>query len=166
MALFDKDQLYSAQGHKLTRSLFVETAVAGDTPIMTLSVHEKEGYTNLRTIFIELVSDDPSEYTFAEAVFGDYAHWNNITKASWMKPYLDEWRMCADVKRKAMGFDAAVREIKGKGRSAFAAAKFLIEEPWKDKRNPKTKEAVKKSTKTAASEVDKDVARLKDFIGR
>ena len=164
MSIFSPEQLYSPQGHRLTRALFAETAIKGDNPIMSLSPHDKEGFLNIRKLFIEMVADDPSEYDFAEHVFGDYAFWYNITQSKWMEPYLQEWRMVADVKRKSKSFKSLIREVENEGRSAFSAAKLLIEEPWKDKRNPKTKQAVQESTKRAVNEHKSDIARLSDYL--
>lgn len=162
MALFTHEQLHSSQGHKLTRALFWETRIGDDTPIMSLN--RKEGYVCIRPIFIELTKNDPTELVFAEHVFGDYAFWKNVTKAKWMDSYLEEWRMVADVQRKSDAFRAVISEVRTQGRSAFSAAKFLIDEPWKDKRNPKNKAAVKKSTETAHRGLEADVKRMQDYI--
>ena len=159
--LFNEEVLYSNQGHRRTRSLFWETAVAGDNPVMSLRRSKK--FLLLRPLFIEFVTNDPTELLFAEYVFGDYSYWKNITEAKWMDKYLDEWRMVTDTKRKAMAFEAVLQEARDKGRSAFSAAKFLIEEPWKNKRDKKTKRAVQQSADAARSGLNADIARMKDY---
>jgi hypothetical protein len=161
---FTYDQLHSTQGHRLTRSLFKETCKPGDVPIMTLGRKPKEGLVQLAPIFLELVTDDPSEYELGLAVLGSYAHWKLIAEATWMVPYLQEWRMETDVRRKSGAFRRLHTEAIGGGRAAFTAAKYLIEEPWKDKRNPKAKAEVQKSSTKAASGYDEDMIRLKDHM--
>lgn len=164
MALFEYEQLHSNQGHRLTRSLFKETAKAYDEPIMTLARQPKEGLVQLAPIFIEMVTDDPSEYEFALHVFGNFAHWKLISESTWMQPYLEEWRMEADVRRKSSAFRRICSEAKDGGRSSYQAAKYLVEEPWKDKRNPKTKETHQASNEKAVAGIKDDVLRMKDFL--
>lgn len=162
--MFTHEQLHSAQGHRLTRSLFKETCKPGDVPIMTLSRNPKDNLVSLQPIYIERTTLDPTEYEFAEFVFGSYAHWKIIADATWMQPYIEEWRMEADVRRKSIAFQGVVAEVQGAGRSSFSAAKFLIEEPWKDKRRPAVKEASTKTSKKASEGVQEDILRLRKHI--
>lgn len=165
MALFKPEQLHSSQGHRLTRSLFFETKRGDDKPIMSLGRLEREGLVHLPPIYLELTVDDPSEYTFAEYVFGSYAHWKQIAESYWMQSFIDEWRLEADVKRKSDAFRQIYKEATDdKGKSSYSAAKYLIEEPWVDKREKRNKERNKKSTLAASKEIRADVARLQDFM--
>lgn len=164
MPLLEPDQLYTPGGLRLSRALFKEMNDGSSQPYFTLG-RDKGELPSLRGIFIELVEDDPTEVTFAEHVFGDYSFWVHLTKAKWMQSHLEEWRLITDSRRKAKAFKAIVKEAEGNGQtSGFTAAKYLIDEPWKDKRNPKTKEAVKKSTETASKAVQGDIARMQDFM--
>jgi hypothetical protein len=162
--LFTHEQLYSAQGHRLTRSLFKETAKAGDTPIMSLGRFPKADVVQLFPIYLELAADDPSEYEFAIHVFGTYGQWQLIADSAWMKPYIEEWRQEADVRRKSTAFRRIHEEVTAGERSAYTAAKYLIEEPWKDKRNPKTKEISQTTSTQAAEGVKDDVLRMSAFV--
>lgn len=162
--MFDHEQLHSTQGHRLTRALFKETCRPADTPIMTLSRNPKEGLVQLAPLFVELVTDDPSEYVFAETVFGTYAHWKLIADAAWMEPYLEEWRLECDVRRKSAAFRGLYKDVLEGGRSATTSAKYLIEENWKDKRKPKVKEAAEKSTAKASETVSEDFLRLREHL--
>lgn len=162
MAMFSDDVLINAQGTRLTRALFKEVAQEGDKPVFTLSRNDSEGYINIRNIFIDLVAEDPTEYVFAEAVFGDFAHWDKIANSTWMKEPLKEWRQVADVKRKELAFKVIIQEAKGGKSSSFAAAKYLIDEPWKDKRSPVKRKASKDSTSKASAAVSQDLQSLKD----
>lgn len=164
MPLFSHEQLHSTQGHRLTRSLFKETAKGADQPVMTLARYPKDDLVQLAPIFIEYVTEDPSEYEFALHVFGNFAHWKLIAESTWMQPYLEEWRMETDVRRKSSSFRRVYEEATSDGRSAYQAAKYLIEEPWKDKRNPKTQKAHQASNTKAAEGIKDDVLRMKDFM--
>ena len=162
MSLIDPKYLLTTSGQRRTRSLFRETCMGSDTPVAALGRNPGD-LIPVRQLFLSMVPEDPTEFMFAETVFGDYAHWKLIADAPWMKDYIEEWRMICDVKRKSDAFQSVLKEAK-EGRSAFSAAKYLIEEPWKDKRNTKTKEKVKESTKKAFDSVKDDVARLKDYM--
>ena len=107
---------------------------------MTLGRKPKGDLVVLRDIFIELVSEDPTEYDFAMHVFGDFAFWDNLSKATWIKPHLEEWRMVADVRRKSLEFGTIVRDAQSSSRTATTSSKFLIEERWKPQRKKVDKE--------------------------
>ncbi len=162
--MFTHDQLHSTQGHRLTRSLFKETCKPGDEPIMTLSRNPKDDLVQLAPIFLEYVTLDPSEYEFAVHVFGSFSHWKIIAESTWMRPYIEEWRMEADVRRKSIAFRQIADEAQGKGRSSYSAAKFLIEEPWKDKRKKAVKETAEKTSTKASEGVQEDVLRLREYM--
>ena len=161
MSLFTEEQLWAGNGVARTNSLFSETARQGDTPIMSLNGNNKT-LICLRDLYVPLVAEDPSEVTFAEYVFGDLRYWMKLKSAVFMPKYLEEWGQLADVKRKQKAFAAIVKEIEEGGRSSFTAAKYLIEEPWKDKRNLEVKERNKKSTSDAVSYFKEDIERLSE----
>ena len=104
-------------------------------------------------MFVNLTVNDPSEATFAEAIFGDVGYWLKARENKVLIPYLEDWRHEADVKRKSLAFQAIVDEVKTGGKSAFSAAKFLIDEPYKDKRNTETKRRSKASTEEARKQI-------------
>ena len=162
MPLIKHEDMYTSSGQRRTRALFRETAMSSDSPVAALGKQPGD-LIPVRDLFIELVSPDPTEYEFSDLLLGDYAHWKLIADATWMKDYIDEWRMICDVKRKSEAFRSVLKEAKD-GRSAFSASKYLIEEPWKDKRNPQTKAQVKESTQRAKDTIASDVARLRDFM--
>ena len=162
MPLIKHEDMYTSSGQRRTRALFRETAGSSDSPVASLGKQPGD-LIPVRDLFIEFVSEDPTEYEFAELLLGDYAHWKLIADAPWMQDYIAEWRMICDVKRKSDAFKGILLEAKG-GRSAFSASKYLIEEPWKDKRNPKNKKEVTESTRRASATVAADVARMKDYM--
>jgi hypothetical protein len=159
MAMFDREQFWTINGIPKTNSLFHETCRQGDQPIMSL--HGGGGLPSLRTYFVNLTTNDPSEYTFAETVFGDIRYWFRLRDAKFLVDLLPEWREEADMKRKQLAFKAIINEVENEGRSSFSAAKFLIDEPWKGQKK-EVKETRKKTTQKAVSVFDQDIERLKE----
>lgn len=162
--MFPKEMLLGSAGHLKTRALFIETCLPTDTPFLSLKPQKDNGMVSLRDLFILYVTDDPSEATFAETVFGDMRFWDNLCKCTWMESFLAEWRHIADSKRKSKAFKTIMKELEDGGRSSFTAAKYLIEEPWKDKRNPAVKKSVEESTNEAYGSIADDVARIQGTL--
>lgn len=161
MAMLTRDQIYTPQNRRKEQSLFVETCAYHNEPIFTVR-DEKEGYISLRKLYLEYVPKDPSEAVFAETVFGDVGYWLHLRENKTLKPFFEEWREEAEVIRKSFAFKAIVEEVETKGKSSFSAAKFLIDEPWKDKRNPAVKKQSKETTSKAAHQVKSDLERLQE----
>lgn len=131
---------------------------------MTLTRNTRGGtLISLRELYIKYCVDDPTEVTFVDAVFGDFAYWTALLKCKWLHPYLEEWKQEADVRRKSKAFKAVIKEVENNGRSAFSAAKFLITEPNKPK-TKESKETIKKTTEKAKEEYSEDIVRLQDFL--
>jgi len=162
MPIFTKEELYSTKGHMRTSSLFVEKAALERKPFLSLRAqHQTETGISLRDYFIHYTINDPTETVFAEEVFGEWRFWENLLKCKWFTPYVEDWRREADIKRKAMAFQAILKEIKEDGRSSFTAAKYLIEEPWKEKTKA-SKAKTKETTKEAYNSISSDIERLKE----
>jgi hypothetical protein len=163
MSLLKHNEIYTTAGQRKSRALFKETCKSEETPVAYLGRQPDDRYLSMRETFIEYCIDDPTEATFAEVVFGDVYFWEWLKTATWMEPYLEEWRTITDIKRKQAAFKTIFDEAM-EGRSRYTAAKYLIEEPWKDKRDPKVKEKNKRTTEEAFSFYKDDVARLKDYM--
>lgn len=161
--LFSREQLYSRLGHKKSKSLFVEVNTKAEmTPFLSLKASRPGGPISLRDLYIEYCTADPSEAYFAEAVFGEVSFWENIKKCQWFQPYYEEWQRVAEVKRKSAAFRYIFNEVDSQGKNAFNAAKYLVQEPWKDKRNAKVKKEAEETTEEALSDYDKDAERLRE----
>lgn len=167
MPLFSNDDLYTDSNNlPRTRILFCQKDANGP-----LSVSRKDipGKVNLFNLFMELVVEDPSEVTFAEEVFGDIVYWKeHLSQDLWFKTHLENWRMAATEKRKSLAFKSIIKEVKESGKSAFTAAKYLIEEPWlvgatasEKKEIAKTRRATTERAYTATA-FQEDLARLKE----
>jgi hypothetical protein len=93
--------------------------------------------------------------------------WTKLKATSWFKPYYEEWADVAREKRKQLAFQAIMQEVKTSGKSSFSAAKYLIEEPWRNGGSVYEKRKIKESIATTAtkaytnSAVQKDLERLK-----
>ncbi len=161
MAMLSREDIYTVNNVPRSISLFLETCKQGiDKPIFTLSPIRTD-YINFHNLFIKLVVDDPSEATLAEEVFGNLDYWVRLNESRILRPYFDKLRHLADIERKRIAFNAIMKEVKEEGRSSFTAAKYLIEEPWKDKKDPKVKRESKDTTNKAYNLVENDVERLK-----
>ena len=147
MAMFNHEQLHNDKGVARTKSLIVDF---GANPDNILCLHDtSKPFPALRSLFLKMVADDPTEAVFALAVFGSVEFWEKLQKSHALKPYLKKWRHEADVARKSVAFQYIVKEVEEDGKNAFQAAKYIISEPWK----PRTKESKEDSlvsTKEAA----------------
>ena len=162
MPLFREDQIKNSLGRYRSSGLFKETAQPHqeDSIIATLTGKDKS-LPCIRELFIAMVTEDPSEVSFAEEVFGDVGFWIWLSDQFFIQQYVREWREVAAVRMKQKAFKAIIETTKSEGASRFAAAKYLIEEPWKAKAPRNVKDKVKKTATEAASVFVDDIERLK-----
>ncbi len=158
MSMFTRDQLYN-KGHVRTKALFVEF---GDTPETILSLTSSDkGYPCLKNLYVSLCTDDPSEVTFVDAVFGDFQFWERLKKSPFMKEELPKWEHEATVRRKSKAFASIVGRLDENTPTGYQAAKFLIDEPWK--KSPADKKR-KQDTTRKAHEATVDVPSLQEYL--
>jgi hypothetical protein len=163
MAVLDQSDMWAHNNVIKTSSVFVESCRDSDTPVMCLE-KDRKGLPCLRTFYIQYCVEDASEVEFADAVFGDFQYWQQLKKAKWFLPYLEEWQEEVDVRRKSKAFKAIVKEVDEGGKNAITAAKFLIQEPYKG-RTVAARKKVSKTTDTARGDFAADVIRLKAYTG-
>lgn len=166
--MLTREQMYNDMNNPAFQRLVVEFCYQSnrDTSkaIFTMRPH-KEGYISLRQIFVQHVAEDPSEASFAETVFGDVGYWLRVREQKEMKSWLPEWREEAEVIRKSNAFKAVIQEVKEEGKNSFAAAKYLIEEPWKGRSKKAVEQKRKTSEKAAASTVSpEDKALMQEYL--
>ncbi len=164
MPIFDPKDLYNKQNNPLLREVFCEH---NPDALLTVNKLGEEGKICLFKLYMAHSVDDPSEVTFAEEVFGDLYFWQTLTESTWFKRHIEEWRFLAATKRKQKAFKSIIAEVETKGRSAFSAAKYLIEEPWKLGSAVERKKVRKQISDTAEaalgdSSIQKDLARLRE----
>ena len=173
MALFDATFTKNDSGAVMTKALFYELSY-NDTTHVIFTLKDKDielpngrPAVALSQKFIDLCTMDPTEYEFASVIFGSWEIWERISNAPSVKPHVAKWRKEATIRRKAMAFKAVVSEVSEGGRSSFTAAKYLIEENWKDQGQTKDGRAARKEVRETASAayersaISEDLKRLK-----
>lgn len=136
--MFTLDQLKNSAGVVRTKSLFFELSYSDPVHvIMTLKDQDLEVngkfLPSLSRLYMALVPNDPTEYTFATTVFGSWEIWDRIRKAPQLVSHVKRWRNEAEVKIKSEAIKAIAEEMHSKGRSSFSAAKLLLDKGWLDK---------------------------------
>ena len=165
MPILTRDQIYTVNNKPIFIQHIHELRLAkADAPPAIFTIRdEKEGLISLKKLYMKFVVDDPTESVFAEEVFGDLGYWLQARNMIPFRPVHKEWIEEADILRKQIAFKAIMAEAKEGGRSAFSAAKFLIDEPWKGRaakaQSKKTTEAAFENAKKDFSE---DYERLKE----
>ena len=161
--LFDTSKTKTDNGVIRTKSLFYELSYEDTTYVLfTLKdedlEHNGRTYTSLPNLYRNLVPIDPTEYTFAMTVFGNWQVWDKIRNAPQLKPHVKKWRDEAEVKIKSEAIKAIALEAKSGGRSAFTAAKLLLERGWIEKEAAsKAKQALMAKEE---EEMDKEAMKL------
>ena len=169
--MFTFEQLKGPNGKVRTKSLFYELSYY-DPKHAIFTTKEQDivahgvKYTSLHQLYLSMVPHDPTEYDFAQMVFGSWDVWDTITKAPQVKPHVTRWRNEVEIKVKSQAIQAIALEMKEGGRSSFSAAKLLLEKGWLDKDNSsqaKKKLAVKEQedqNKQALALLSEDAHRL------
>lgn len=156
--LFDTSKTKTDNGVTRTKSLFYELSYE-DTQHVLFTLkdedleHNGRTYTSLPNLYRNLVPIDPTEYTFAMAVFGNWHVWDKIRNAPQLKPYVKKWREEAEVKIKSEAIKAIALEATSGGRSSFTAAKLLLERGWIEK------EAASKAKQALMAKEEEDMDR-------
>lgn len=171
MPLFTMSQLKGPNGKCRTKSLFYELSYYDTTDVIfTTKEHDitvkDKLYVSLQQLFVKMVPHDPTEYEFAQAVFGSWNVWKGISEAPQIKPFVNHWRNEVVVKVKSQAIQAIAEEMKSNGRSSFSAAKLLLDKGWLD--NDTASQAKKKlqakeqeeENKQALSLLENDAQRL------
>jgi len=162
--MFTFDQLKTANGITRTKSLFYELSYH-DSEYAIFTTKEQDHITpdgrkmvSLQQLYVAMVPNDPTEYEFAQTVFGSWEVWEKIQKAPQIAPYVKRWRNEVEVKVKSQAIQAIAEEMKTGGRSSFSAAKLLLEKGWLDKDN--ASQAKKKLAAKEQQEQDKEALAL------
>ncbi len=165
MPFFTRDELYTTNNRRQLRMWFIEySKITGTEPKLNLSYYDGyEGTKSLKDIYMQYCVEDPTESKFAEYMFGDVAFWLEIRDEPWLQEPLRIYRKEADTRRKAMAFESVVDEIKTKSRSAFSAAKFLIDEPWLVGSSVSEKKAIAKRKQESTEEALEASKAVEDF---
>jgi len=115
-------------------------------------------YLSLRKLYLSMIPNDPTEYEFAQTVFGSWDVWSAIKKSTFIKKDYELWRKEGIVKIKSMAIQAIAEEMRSNSRSSFSAAKLLLEKGWLDKDSASN--AKKKLDAKEQEEEDRQALRL------
>lgn len=161
MSLFKREQLYTEKNKRLSVGLFKETCTNNATNVVCTIMSFDPRLPRLIDLYVEYCVNDPSEYDFAIAVFGNWEFWTNITSKHWFKEYHKLLQEEAETKRKSLAFKTIINEASKEGPTAVNAAKFLIQEPWKEQTRASKAQAAK-TTEKAKDEFADDYKRLQE----
>jgi hypothetical protein len=137
MALIPEHKLRSDTNRRVTRSLFNEVSYDERYNFFTLQRWDTkpvkglpDGLVSFPQTYLKYCKEDPTEYTFALAVFGDWDHWQRVLAVKELKAPVEALRKEVIIAIRAEGFKSVFQEVKTSGRSAFTAAKWLAEKGW------------------------------------
>lgn len=164
MAIKENAVLKDVTGRYLTKALFKETAeydVAQRYPHMCTI---KEAHD----LYMEIA--DPTEYEFAKALLyhpdtNFWDHWQKLLKTESFVFYLNKWRIELEVKLRSAAIKVMKNVSESEEKNSAAAAKWLAEKGWKDKRDAgrPTNEEIERERKVQAGikdDLDKDAERI------
>ena len=111
-----------------------------------------------------LLISDPSEYKFADVVFGGWTGWSAMAEAPWIQKTLERIRETLEIKIKSQAIMQIQDKSSAGGKDSMAASKFLAEKGYdKRKAGRPTKSEVERQKRIASgvkSELDEDYERM------
>lgn len=158
MTMIDRTQFLDGSGKRVILGLFKEFA--------RVDVKFKPVYTlqHCKDVFLEC--RDPSEYSVAMALLGDWEHWQEVRNHVLIKPHVDKWQAELAVKLQS----EAIAQMKQHARlpGGTAAAKWLAEKGYADggvKKPVGRPKEVKEEIKPSTGRIAGDMARLGIVVG-
>jgi hypothetical protein len=136
--------------------------MASHGPLYTLKDEDPKGeLPSLKRLYLD--ANDPTEYQFAMDAFGEWNHWQIISKLAWMEDYVNAWRAELEIKMRSEAVKIIIEESKS-GKGKYNAAKFVSDAGWKEKsRGRPSKAEVKRQAKITASiekAIEEDLERI------
>lgn len=126
----------------------------------------KPVYTLKECKQVYLECRDPSEYSVAQALLGDWEHWLEVRNHALIKPHVDKWAEELDVKLRSEAI--AQLKIHAKAQGGIAAAKWLAEKGYAGAEGKKNVGRPKKEEQTLSipsGRIAGDMARLGIVMG-
>jgi hypothetical protein len=156
--MVDRTKFLDGSGKRVILQLFKEFARVDVKfkPVYTLQ-HWKEVFLECR---------DPSEYSAAMALLGDWDHWLEVRNHPVIKPHIDKWHSELEVKLRS----EAIQQIKSHAKQpgGTAAAKWLADKGYAQERAKKPVGRPKKEEEVlppSAGRIAGDMARLGIVVG-
>lgn len=133
------------------------------TPPFSLHI-KREGYVCFGEEYIN--DADPTGYTTAVRLLGDYGHWKALEGARWFREAKAIWDEELDAKLKAEGL-AKIRELsKGDDAKALQAARYLANQEYKEKNASKRGRPSKEEVEGKLAEDAAEAKRLQEDADR
>jgi len=131
-------------------------------PLYTLKLNDTRGeLPSLYQLYLDC--NDPTEYTFAIAAFGEWYHWKVISELAWMQEHIEKWRAELEIKMRSEAVKVILEEAKS-GKGKYNAAKFISDAGWRPKTKGRpSKEEVQRQGKIAAginAAIEADLERI------
>ena len=156
--MVDRTKFLDGSGKRVILQLFKEFARVDVKfkPIFTLQ--------EWKEVFLEL--RDPTEYTVAMALLGDWDHWQEVRNHPIIKQHVDKWQEELAVKLRS----EAIKQMKdhAKQPGGTSAAKWLAEKGYAEEGTKKAVGRPKKEEVVYAptpGRIEGDMARLGIVIG-
>lgn len=156
--MVDRTKYLDGSGKRVILQLFKEFARVDVKfkPIFTLQ--------EWKEVFLEL--RDPTEYTAAMALLGDWDHWQEVRNHPIIKQHVDKWQEELEVKLRS----EAIRQMKdhAKQPGGTAAAKWLADKGYAQEGTKKAVGRPKKEVEVlppSHGRIEGDMARLGIVIG-
>lgn len=155
-------------GQYYTRQLFWEESIElsdsmkAIAPVFTL-YKNKPGLINFGQEYI--LSEDPTGYTVAQKLLGEYSHWTILMKSKWFKAAKTLWDDELDARLTARGFNKIQELLKdGPPAQQLAAAKYLADKEYrKDKSASKGRPSKKEIDEKIREDADTQEQLSADF---
>lgn len=109
---------------------------------------------------------DPSEYSVAQTLLGDWEHWQEVRNHALIKPHVDKWAAELEVKLRSEAITQMKAHAKQQG--GIAAAKWLAEKGYADSEAKKAVGRPKKEEPVVPIQTTRiagDMARLGIVVG-
>lgn len=156
--MVDRTKFLDGSGKRVILQLFKEFARP--------DVKFKPVYTLQEWKDVFLDCRDPSEYSPAMALLGDWEHWLEVRNHALIKPHVDKWQAELEVKLRSEAIQQMKQHAKQPG--GTAAAKWLADKGYAQEGTKKAvgrpkKEEVEVAPSTAR--IAGDIARLGIVVG-
>lgn len=158
MSIIPQEKLRTSANVMVTSSLFFEEKKDERYAFFTYSDTPRRGLVPFKALYLEYAVDDPTEYTFAQEVFGSWDHWLKIQKNKNVLAFIERCREERDIAIESRAIKQIMDEAES-GKNSFQAAKFLATKGYTQFTDKTKKRTAKKHTESQA-EVD-----LKRILG-
>ncbi len=155
---------------KPSKTWFYETTLPDTRNDLTLYSLKKRDhkvgvttYKSLHKIYLSM--EDPTEYEFAMAVFGDYSVWENLCNLSWFKHHHAQMQKELVLKLKARTVKNMINDL-NEGKASYNAQKYLADAGYLEGNDKKRGRPSKDELNGALKQAAMDKADTEDDANR